>query len=207
MNYVNLDIEQGTPEWHQYRAGGINGTESAAIMGMDPYASVMDLWKIKLGIQETEKQNAEMFHGKLHEDEARDWFVKRYGITMKPSCVHHKDYSFIKASLDGISSDGKFLLEIKCPAFYGSFVKHQKSVLPYYYAQIQHQSLITGAEKIYFLSYFRQGKSFVDVCVWEIFQNAEFQEEMLRREILFNDLLEKQIPPDESDFLEYDYVI
>jgi hypothetical protein len=69
---------------------------------------------------------------------------------MTPLVVESSEYNFLGASLDGLSDCGKYVLEIKT----GGNNLHkmaQDGIVPQYYLdQIQHQLLVTGAEKCFY---------------------------------------------------------
>jgi hypothetical protein len=54
-----------------------------------------------------------MTRGKDLEVEARAAYIKEVGKTVKPACVENIKNPWLRASLDGISNDGKTILEIR----------------------------------------------------------------------------------------------
>lgn len=140
-----LKLVQGTPEWHAHRAQFRNASESAAVMGLNPWQTPYQLWLARTGRLEV-PVTAPMQHGTQLEPKARAAYEERTGAVMQPLVLTEGDYS---ASLDGITLDGDLIAEIKCP------YKGQASALwqavsvgevpEHYRIQVQHQMMVSGA--------------------------------------------------------------
>src|ERR1051326_1010313 len=125
MNYKGIqvpELEQRTPEWHEFRSKGIGGSEAAYVMNVAYRGNIKDLWEQKVGIAPEFVPNAAMERGTRLEPEARLEFSLPTGLDVKPMCVIHPEFSFVRSSLDGISHDGRIIVEIKCPGF----VSHER---------------------------------------------------------------------------------
>ncbi len=140
-----LKLVQGTDEWLTYRMGMRNASESAAVMGISPWTTPYQLWLQKTGrsVQET---TPAMAHGSRMEPQARAAYEEQTGHVMQPLVMQDGLYS---ASLDGITLEGDFILEVKAPfrlkqstlwteVAAGQVPKH-------YMAQIQHQLMVSKA--------------------------------------------------------------
>jgi putative phage-type endonuclease len=140
-----LKLVQGTPEWHTHRANFRNASESAAVMGLNPWQTPYGLWLVRTG-RMTVSVTAPMAHGTQLEPAARAAYEEQTGSVMQPLVLSEGDYS---ASLDGITLDGDLIMEIKCP------YKGQASALwqavsvgevpEHYRIQVQHQMMVSGA--------------------------------------------------------------
>ena len=140
-----LKLVQGTPEWHKHRANFRNASESAAVMGLNPWQTPYGLWLVRTGRLEV-PVTAPMQHGTQMEPKARAAYEEQTGAVMQPLVLTDGDYS---ASLDGITLDGDLIVEIKCP------YKGQASALwqavsvgevpEHYRIQVQHQMMVSGA--------------------------------------------------------------
>lgn len=140
-----LKLVQGTPEWHQHRAQFRNASESAAVMGLNPWQTPYQLWLVRTGRLEV-PVTAPMQHGTQMEPKARAAYEEQTGSVMQPLVLTEGDYS---ASLDGITLEGDLIVEIKCP------YKGQASALwqavsvgevpEHYRIQVQHQMMVSGA--------------------------------------------------------------
>lgn len=60
-------FEPGSDQWHAARAGGIGGSEIAAVMGLSPYESRFSLWHRKKGLIGPVEESPQMRWGKKHE--------------------------------------------------------------------------------------------------------------------------------------------
>ena len=148
-----IELEQGSPEWLSWRKTVITATESSIIMGNNPWDTPYSCWQRKLGLIEEKKSNDAMERGKRLEPEARAQFIERYAIEMNPVVVESSEYEFLGASLDGLSNRGDQILEIKCGGTKLHDMAARGEVPAYYQDQMQHQMLVTGAQKAFYYSY------------------------------------------------------
>jgi putative phage-type endonuclease len=148
-----INVEQGSQEWLSWRKTTITATDCPSIMGSSPWSTEYKCWQRKLSLVEEETSNDAMERGKRLEPEARVQFIQQYGIEMFPKVVESSEFEFLGASLDGISHFGDYILEIKC----GGSKLHNMAlhgIIPEYYLhQIQHQLIVTKAEKAFYYSY------------------------------------------------------
>jgi putative phage-type endonuclease len=188
-------FEQGEPSWHEWRKTGLGASNMSVLMGSLPfqYEDVLTLWKEKaLGIK-IDRFSAAINEGWANEEEARQVYIKKTGIQVKPVCLTHPEYPFLRASLDGLSDDRKIVVEIKCPQP-GNFKKAQQGkVLDYYYTQLQQQvgicNALFGNETVDYYVY-RGGQ---DVLFRVPFNRAYFAE-IIRRGKMFWDMVESKTP-------------
>lgn len=157
MNAITkVQLIQGSAEWHSHRSQFNNASEAAAVLGISPWfpKTPRQLAEVKLGLK-TVHMNAAMSRGVQFENAARKNACDTLGIDFEPGVFVRGDFS---ASLDGISPDGKTLLEIKIPA------KGQQSDLwkqaasgegvpAHYMAQLAHQMYCCDAERAVFWVY------------------------------------------------------
>ncbi len=145
-----IQLTQGSQEWLDYRLAMRNASESAAVLGANPWMSAHQLWLLKTGRSMT-KVTAAMQHGTDTEPAARAAYEAHSGEVMQPLVLQDGLYS---ASLDGMDLDGQLILEVKCP------YKGQTSALwndavvglvpQYYRLQVQHQLMVSGAALAHF---------------------------------------------------------
>ena len=142
-----LQLEQGTAAWHEHRRSHRNASEAATVVGVSPYMTPYQLWQLKTGRAQNEPPNAAMAWGTRMEPQARLAYEDRTGLVMEPLVLVDGAYS---ASLDGLTLDGKLLLEVKCPAKSKASALWQAVAageIPLHYQyQLQHQLLVSGAE-------------------------------------------------------------
>lgn len=146
-----LDLEQGTEEWLEWRHSGIGASEASTVMGDNRFQSPSELLYQKKNKINT-KPNEKMRLGTSLEPEARDSYIEETGMLVEPLCLQSKEYSWLIASMDGITDDCSHIVEIKCGK--SAYWQANKGKVPsYYYGQLQHQLMITGLDSIDYWCY------------------------------------------------------
>ena len=142
-----VQLTQGSPEWLDYRRSRRNASETAAVMGLSPWSTPYQLW-----LEKTSRTNAKvtqaMQRGTELEPSARSAYEEQTELVMQPLVIEDGAYS---ASLDGMTLAGDLVLEIKCP-MRGTRSDlwqdvSQGQVPEHYRVQVQHQLMVSGAEK------------------------------------------------------------
>jgi putative phage-type endonuclease len=87
------------------------------------------------------------------EPEARNLYNDRTGKNVRPVCVQSSKYDWLRASLDGLSTNHDMAVEIKCGATVYRSVSQSRSVPDYYYGQVQHILAATGLDSLDFWCY------------------------------------------------------
>jgi predicted phage-related endonuclease len=195
------NIEQGSQEWLDIRFTKITGSDAAIIMGNNPWKSREQLLQCKRGLI-VEEINQKMLEGQRLEPIAREIYENMTDVEMKPSIhvgtcelesldrvpeLFMKEkyweplkYSWAMASVDGLSTDGYLLLEIKCGK--KSYDQAKKGFIPdYYLDQIQHCLWLTGAEACDYMA-FNQGK---EPVYMRVEKNLNYISEMIEKEYEF----------------------
>ena len=146
-----LDLEQGSQEWLEWRHSGIGASDASTVMGDNRFQSPSELLyekKNKINTEPDEKMKL----GTALESDARDLYIEEKGHLVEPLCLQSKKYSWLIASLDGITNDFSHIVEIKCGR--SAYWQAEKSKVPsYYYGQLQHQLLITGLDTVDYWCY------------------------------------------------------
>ena len=102
----NNDIKN-SEEWHKNRNKQIGGSECAAVVGLSPYMTNIDLFMKKTGKKKPEDISSKpyVYYGTHAEEPLRALFALKhpeYNVYYKPFDVRKsKKYDFIGASLDG----------------------------------------------------------------------------------------------------------
>lgn len=156
MLYMS-EIMQNTFQWLEWRAQGIGSSDGPALMGKSKYKSKLNLWKEKFH-KIIEEQNVEpnFIQAKGHRLEVvtRGIFEFRTGREWKPKLFTHKDYPWIRASMDGWNDEINEGWECKYMGkdLYLALIDTAKSILEripaVYLDQICHQFLVSGANAI-----------------------------------------------------------
>jgi putative phage-type endonuclease len=148
-----IELEQGSPEWLSWRKTVITATDASVIMGNNPWTTPYQCWQRKLGVIPEQVSNDAMERGKRLEPEARSRFMEKHGISMQPIVVESGEFDFLGASLDGFCPERNEILEIKCGGSKLHDMARNQDIPKYYLDQMQHQLLVTGAERCYYYSY------------------------------------------------------
>ncbi len=147
-------LHQNTPEWHRWRRQGIGASDAPVIMGETAFKTPRTLWSIKTGRMQEGSAGPAARRGRELERFARRAYERQTGIQVEPLCLVHQELEWMRASLDGLSFDGSTLLEIKCPLSLRDRASAQQGHIPsHYYAQLQHQLEVSGAEQAHYWSF------------------------------------------------------
>ena len=153
MKATIVHLQQGSPEWLDYRLAKRNASESPAVLGASPWTTPYQLWLIKTGRLVQPVTHA-MQRGTELEPAARLAYEDQTGLVMQPLVLEAGNYS---ASLDGIDLAGELVLEIKCP-MRGSRSDLWSDVstgqVPeHYMIQVQHQLYVSDARQAHLWVY------------------------------------------------------
>lgn len=152
MNYRLVKLEQNTPEWHDWRAGGFGGSEVPALLGISPYTTREKVIAAKVTGDQGSESNWAMRRGHQLEPAARAAFEDATGITVRPVCVERTDKPHIRASLDGLDLDG-IPAEFKCPGLSTHLEMLMGMAPDHWLAQVQYQLLTLRASAGWLVSY------------------------------------------------------
>ena len=157
-----IAVQQGTPEWHQLRAGKVTASRVADILAKTktgPSASRQN-YLIELAIQRTtgiiaeSYSNAAMEWGTQTEPQARVAYeVNTNNFVDQVAFIDHPTIAWFGCSPDGLVSD-RGLVEIKCPnsATHWEYFK-SKEPPKKYFIQMQAQMAVTGRDWCDFISF------------------------------------------------------
>jgi putative phage-type endonuclease len=156
VNFAVVELEQGTSQWLAWRHNGIGASEASTVMrwGESRSKTASKLLQKKRGpvILNSFKSDAMALGTKL-EPEARDLYNETTGKDVRPVCVQSSKYDWLRASLDGLSTNHDMAVEIKCGATVYRSVSQSRSVPDYYYGQVQHILAATGLDSLDFWCY------------------------------------------------------
>jgi putative phage-type endonuclease len=152
-HFTFIELQQGTPEWREWRHQGIGASEAPIVMGESRFKSTSQLLQEKLGPARNFQPNAAMARGTALEPEARRRYIASTGKAVRPVCLQSTRHDWMRASLDGLSSDGGRVVEIKCgQAAYRNAAKF-RSVSRDYYGQVQQIMAVTNLQSLDFFCY------------------------------------------------------
>ncbi len=210
-----VDLKQNSPEWVKWRAMGIGGSDAAAIAHRSPWVSPDTLKEQKIKHLRIEENEA-MARGHRLEPIARIKYMERTGKRVSPCCVVHPNLSWHRSSLDGLSEDGLWVIEIKSPMndkLTGNPAKAHVAAIrdgkipSYYIPQVQHQIItVSGFDldhpkgifpmpKVHFVSYSDSNEisSEDQLAIVTVEPDFDFMESLLIQETRFFRELEEEI--------------
>lgn len=153
-NMVEMIQLKDRSEWLRNRSR-IGGSDASSIIGLNPYMSNVDLWKIKTGQMEKEDISEQPFvkYGTQAEQYLRELFkldFPQYQVDYLDNNIWINDkYPFAHASLDGwlteIETGRKGIWECKTTNIVNSIQKEKWNdrIPDNYYIQILHYLMIT----------------------------------------------------------------
>ena len=182
-------------DWHTLREKRIGGSDIGAILGVNKYKSIIDVY-----IDKTEGSNFEgnesTFWGHMHESTIMKVFAQKH----KEFNVYQAPYSvvndFLIANLDGVLKDrnnGDYgVLEIKTTNAF-NYKDWEGDIVPqYYYAQVQHYLMLTGY-KFAYIAVLIGGNKYKDFKI----ERSEEDIVLIRSKAteFYKENILKQIPP------------
>lgn len=193
-------------DWHTLREKRIGGSDVGAILGVNPYKSIIDVY-----IDKTEgstfKGNNATHWGHMLEST----IIKEFASRHKELSVFDAPYSvvdnFLIANLDGVLKDkesGDFgVLEIKTTSLWNRKEWEEDTIPQSYYAQVQHYLMLSGY-KFAYVAVLIGGQEYKEFKV----ERNEEDIELIRSKAteFYKENILKQIPPmpDGSDaYMDY----
>lgn len=173
-----------------WRSKGLGSSDAAVIMGVSPWKNIHELWEEKTGKVVKDQSNFATERGLLLEPKARAHYELLTDCDMPPLLVQHKDYPFLRASLDGCNLGLRRILEIKCPGKADHDIAKRGEVPKKYFPQLQHQLLVTGFDRVDYFSF--DGETGVLV---EVYPDEEYLQVLLQAELTFWKQVEDDLPP------------
>ena len=179
-NFIRIELDQSTGEWLSWRRGGIGASDAPVVMGLSPWQTDRELLLLKTGQRSEQPANGAMERGKRLEPVARLAYVRQTGIDVAPVCVQSREHSWMRASLDGLSADGRHVVEIKCPGERDHRLAASGSVPEKYFPQLQHILAVTGLTEICYWSF-----RFEHTALLKVARDEAFISRLLEKEAEF----------------------
>lgn len=143
-------------KWLEGRRAGIGGSDCAAVLGISPFLSNVELWEEKMGRRQGKdlSQNSAVEYGNRMEQAMRVMFAAEHPEFELEyhqfDILYQREIPWITATLDAELTERetgrKGALEIKTVQAITRAVweKWRNAIPPYYYAQVCHQLQATG---------------------------------------------------------------
>lgn len=152
---IKMNILQNHAAWLEARSRYIGGSDAAAVLGLNPYKSNLELWQEKTGLVVPEDISEKPYvkYGHAAEGYLREMFAldfPEYEVGYTENNIWLNDaFPFAHASLDGwlTDQDGrKGILEIKTTNILQSMQKEKwdHRIPDNYYIQVLHYLMVTG---------------------------------------------------------------
>lgn len=209
------------------RKAGIGGSDIAAVLGLSPYKTPLDVYNEKLGLVEPPDlaANENVHFGNVLEDVVADEFGRRTGLKPRRNNQHlaHKEHPFLLANIDrdivGQPFGKKCGLECKTadkwaarPELWGEgavferdsegelYIAHHDDQVPdWYLLQCAHYMAVTGAD-LWFLAVLIGGNNF---RIYTIARDLELEAVLIRKASRFwNDHVLAQTPPPPANVVD-----
>ena len=106
-------------EWLRERKNYLGGTDLAAICGLNPYRTALDVYLDKTSADITEETSPAMRWGNLLEDAVAKAYSEDTGqtIEIEPNTIYHPEHKFLGANIDRWVGDKEYVLECKTAGF------------------------------------------------------------------------------------------
>lgn len=158
MALEKIKLEHNSPEWLAFRKSGIGGSDAAAILGISPFRTNVEVWEEKVGLKIPEdiSEEPQVKYGKESEDLLVQLFALDYPqfeVKTDKTTVYRRGFMF--ASLDGELKNKETgeegIYEGKTSEIKNHLLidKWNKQIPDYYYAQILHYMLVTDRKFAY----------------------------------------------------------
>lgn len=182
-----------TEEQQAIRSRGVGASEVAAIMGLDPYRSAIDVWRSKCepAPQEETKHTK---RGRFLERALIDWYVaETHRDVTGCETLAHKQCPLVLATPDGIVLEGgnwDRVLEIKAPSYRTAHQWDDGAVPDRYVLQVTQQMLVTGLNRADLAAYIDE-----DLRIHTLEFDAELGEQIISSINDFWKHVESRTPP------------
>lgn len=139
-------IDMSRDEWLELRRQGIGGSDAAAIAGLNPWKSPIEVYLDKIGEMPEQEDNERMYWGRILEDVVAREFTERTGkrVRRRNAILQHPKHSFMLANIDRELVGEKVGLECKTTSEYAKDQWDGDQVPDMYILQCQHYMAVTG---------------------------------------------------------------
>jgi len=162
-------VDMSREEWLERRRGSIGGSDAAALLGLNNYASPYSLWCEKTGkiLPEDISDNESVRLGNdLEQYVAMRWMEKTGKKVRKDNhMIYNNAYPFAHANIDRSVVGENAGLECKTTSSWDVLQQCRDGQYPaMWYAQMTHYMMVTGAERWY-LGVLVLGKGFFEFTI------------------------------------------
>lgn len=133
-------------EWLKVRKLGLGGSDMAAVLGLSPWRSPIDVWLDKTSDAVEEKESEPMYWGNVLEEVVAQEFAKRSGYKVRNNnfTLQSDEYPYLLANIDREIVGLDAGLECKTANAFKANEWDGDNVPDAYYIQCQHYMAVTG---------------------------------------------------------------
>ena len=133
-------------EWLKVRKLGLGGSDMAAVLGLSPWRSPIDVWLDKTSDTVEEKESEPMYWGNVLEEVVAQEFAKRSGYKVRNNnfTLQSEEYPYLLANIDREIVGLDAGLECKTANAFKANEWDGDNVPDAYYIQCQHYMAVTG---------------------------------------------------------------
>lgn len=191
VSTANLSREQ----WLEERRKGIGGSDAAAVAGLSPWKSPVEVWLEKTGQVEPEEPGEAAYWGTVLEDVVAREFSLRTGLKTRRrnAILQHPKYEWMIANVDRFIVGENIGLECKTTSAYNTKEWEGDEIPAQYIVQVQHYMAVTGA-KAWWIAVLIGGQRF-------LYKRVERDDELIDQLIeiernFWENHVVKNVPPD-----------
>lgn len=148
MSYRMIDVEPDTDAWLEERRKSIGASEVAAVMGLSPFNTALDIYKSKSGIDK-HFDPLLAFVGHASEPIMHEWVEKFSGVPVKlePAFMARSvAFPFLHASFDRVSNDPFVTWQFKTASAWTGH-KWDEGIPTDVRVQVQAEMLVAGTSR------------------------------------------------------------
>jgi len=184
-------------EWLRERKNYLGGTDLAAVCGLNPYRTALDVYLDKTSDDISEDTNAAMRWGTLLEDVVAGAYSEDTGfrVSIEPNTIYHSEHKFLGANIDRWVGDKEYVLECKTAGFtkakeWGEVGTDQ--IPESYLVQVAYYAAICDVPKVD-IAVLIGGQDF---RIYTYNKNKDLEDKIIKIGVNFwNNHIEKRIPP------------
>lgn len=180
-------------QWLRLRRNRIGGSDAAAIMGLNPWRTAMDVWLEKTGeFTRDDEDNEKMYWGTVLEAVVAEEFTRRTGLKTRRrnAILQSRKHPVMIANVDRLVVGERAGLECKTTGLYNAD-DWLIGIPEYYYPQVQHYMAVTGYDTWY-VAVLIGGQEFK---YYKIARDDYFIRQLIEAETEFWHLVKTRIPP------------
>lgn len=186
-------------DFHTRRLTGVGGSDVAALLGLSPFKTPLQLYMEKKGLAKTEETRAMRLGNEWEPIIAREYALEAGVEIVKGGFHRHPDYPFLFAHLDYQHTDGT---PVECKRVGISMQKAwgepgTNQIPDYYNVQVQVQMACVGAQEAIIAAMF---SSRDDLRIYRVGYSQEIFAAIVRAsEDFWKNHVEAGMPPPETD--------